>query len=75
MATAKIVLELREFLETSGVTASELAKESGVTNAVISYLKSGKQADCRTETAEKLRKAMASFSCQEQGGEPLCADA
>ena len=64
MKTARIVKELRDFLATPGVTASDLARISGVSTVRISYLKTGKRKDCASETADRLREGMATLISQ-----------
>ena len=60
----RIVTELRSFFEATGHTQSALAKRSGVNEADISRLVSGKHKDIRSAKADALRKAMNEMLCE-----------
>lgn len=55
---ARIVQELRVFLETSGISAKKLSQVSGVSEPTISRLKNGGKKDICSRFADALRDAM-----------------
>ncbi len=55
---APIATEVRDFLRSSGLRAADLARESGVSNAIISHIVTGRRKDMRSEYADALREAM-----------------
>ena len=61
-----IAKEVIDFLETSGVTAVELSRESGVACPVLSQLRTGKRRDVVSRHADALREAMRRLSCRSQ---------
>ena len=62
MKTTPIAIELKEFLERSSLKAADLARESGVSNAVISHVVTGNHKDMLSRQADALREAMRRLS-------------
>ena len=66
MNTMPIAIELRHFLDNSGVKAADLARESGVSNAIISFIVTGRRKDMLSKQADALREAMRRLSAQSE---------
>lgn len=62
MRKAKIIFEVTNFLKSSGISASRLAKESGVNVVYIWRLVNGKQNDILSDSADRIRDAMLRLS-------------
>ena len=65
MKNIPIADELRDFLAHSGVKATVLARESGVSDAIISFVVTGRRRDMHSRHADALREAMRRLSAKE----------
>lgn len=65
MKNSPITEELRNFLAHSGVKATVLARESGVSDAIISFAVTGRRKDMLSRHADALREAMRRLSAKE----------
>ena len=58
METLSIDIEVRLFLQRTGLRQTALAREAGVPDTTISYLVRGIRSEVRSRTADALRAAM-----------------
>lgn len=64
METLGIDIEVRLFLQRTGLRQSALAREAGVTPTTISYLVRGVRRDVKGRTQDALRAAMDRLEAQ-----------
>ena len=61
MNRTRIAIEVTDFLESSGFSATQLAKTAGLNDNIVSRLKTGARRDTTSTIADSLRGAMASL--------------